>query len=108
MSEDKPWLWKKGQSQNPGGRPKDEFNVRALAAQYTEEAILKLVEIMRQPKDKKASIAATNSLLDRAHGKPTQMMASDESMGGLIVNVNMVPFEKPGVRPKDDVDKSSQ
>ena len=40
-----------------------------LAQDYTEEAIDKLVEIMRTGEDKYA-ISAASSLLDRGHGKP--------------------------------------
>ena len=35
--------WKKGQSGNPGGRPKEVAQVKALARQHCEEAIQTLV-----------------------------------------------------------------
>ena len=37
-----------GCSGNPGGRPKGYAQVRELAREYTEEAIAKLVEMMRK------------------------------------------------------------
>ena len=38
--------FRKGQSANPGGRPKGYGNVRELAREYTEEAIEALVALM--------------------------------------------------------------
>ncbi len=56
----------KGQSGNPGGRPKEVGHVRELARQHTEEAIETLVSIMRddgQPGRSRA--AAAEALLNR-------------------------------------------
>ena len=43
--------WVKGQSGNPGGRPKEEVDIRKLARSRGKEAIDTLYAIMR---DKKA------------------------------------------------------
>jgi hypothetical protein len=63
----------KGQSGNPGGRPKDLNHVRELARSYGDEALETLVKIMR---DKRASTTgragAAVAILDRGYGKPTQ------------------------------------
>src|SRR5262249_16629445 len=67
----------KGQSGNPGGRPKIIGEVQELARQYTVEAVDTLASIMR---DKKAPAAAramaSNSILDRGYGKPPQMLSA--------------------------------
>lgn len=34
---DKPWLFKKGQSGNPNGRPKGTFSLKTYAKKYLEE-----------------------------------------------------------------------
>jgi hypothetical protein len=45
--------------------------VNKLAQQYTEEAIEKLADIMRNGEDREA-ISASKELLDRGHGKTPQ------------------------------------
>jgi len=42
--------FKKGQSGNPGGRPKVVAEVKELAREHTAEAIQTLVSIMNNPK----------------------------------------------------------
>lgn len=63
--------FKPGQSGNPNGRPKVDFEVRQLAREYGQEAIEKLVTIMRGGNAALAK-AASEALLDRGYGKPVQ------------------------------------
>lgn len=67
---------------NPPGRPKGATNkqtldVKELARDFTEEAVNALAEIMRQGESEAARVAAIKELLDRGHGKATQVLASD-------------------------------
>lgn len=61
--------FKKGQSGNPGGRPKAAYDVQALARQHTEAAIRTLVDALADPK---TAVSAATALLDRGYGKPIQ------------------------------------
>lgn len=47
-------------------------DVRALAQEYTSEAIDTLVKLMRGAEAEAARVAATKELLDRGHGKAIQ------------------------------------
>ncbi len=68
----------KGVSGNPGGRPKQDTNLRALARAHTPEAIETLLSIMRNKRTAaSARVSAACALLDRAHGKPTQTLEHD-------------------------------
>ena len=70
--------FKKGQSGNPGGRPKVIAEVKELAREYTGEAIETLVSIMTSPKAAPAArVSAANSLLDRGYGKPPQHITGE-------------------------------
>lgn len=73
--------FKKGKSGNPGGRPKENKEVQALAREYTEEAIARLVHWMKSD-NAKASVSASNVLLDRGWGKPTQAISGED--GGPV------------------------
>jgi hypothetical protein len=65
--------FKKGQSGNPGGRPKDA-GLRDLARAHTEDAIQTLVRVMKSKKSPAAAqVTAACALLDRGYGKPTQV-----------------------------------
>jgi hypothetical protein len=65
--------FKKGQSGNPGGRPKAVAEVQELARQHTTDAVETLVSIMTNPKSAPAArVSAANALLDRGYGKPPQ------------------------------------
>ena len=72
--------WKKGHSGNPGGRPREVAEVKALARQHCEEAIRSIVELMHTAKHERTRLAAASELLDRGFGRPA--MALD--LGGPI------------------------
>ena len=73
----------KGVSGNPGGRPKGLSEFRLAAREYSDEALRKLVTLMRARKRNpaaSASVRAVRELLDRAWGKPVQELAVQGSM----------------------------
>lgn len=72
--------FEKGQSGNPGGRPKVVGEVRELAQAYTTEAIETLVAIMRDAAAPAAArAAASNAILDRGYGRPAQTVHASMS-----------------------------
>ena len=75
--------FKKGQSGNPGGRPKEDPEVKELARAYSVEAIERLAKWMKCD-DPNASVKACLALLDRAWGKPVQPTEHTGKDGGPI------------------------
>lgn len=78
-----------------GGRIKGTPNkatadVRALAQRYTDDAIRTLSEIMLRGEAEAARIAAARELLDRGHGKATQVLAGEG--GGPLQSHILVSF----------------
>lgn len=73
----------KGQSGNPGGRPKAEKEVLEVARQHGPRAIAKLV-MLSMSADERTALAACNSLLDRAYGKPKQVQEISGTDGDAI------------------------
>lgn len=63
--------FKKGQSGNPGGRPKEVSEVRELAKEHGSAAIERLVQLMSSDNERTA-VAACEAILNRGYGKPAQ------------------------------------
>lgn len=88
--------FEKGKSGNPGGRPKENAEVKALAREHGPRAVERLAEIMESA-DERAAAAASNALLDRGYGKPAQAIVGggddDEPIKHAITGV--VKLVKP-------------
>jgi hypothetical protein len=85
----------KGVSGNPGGRPRELADVKALAREHTTEAIETLVTLMREGRTDTARAAAASELLSRAWGKattplehrmpePPQMFLTDQQVEAIV------------------------
>jgi hypothetical protein len=73
----------KGQSGNPGGRPKAALDIQTLARQHTPDAIAALVAALASPKER---VSAAVALLDRGWGRPTAFIAGDSSAAPLAID----------------------
>src|SRR5712671_5404879 len=90
-----------GQSGNPGGRPKEDGEVRRLAREYCREAIERLVQWMRQGDNPKASVSACQVILDRGFGRPAQAVEL-RGEDGLPLGMAVI-FHEPGRLPEDRI-----
>lgn len=84
--------FKKGQSGNPGGRPKEAPEVKELARSHTARAIERLAYWLDSD-NAKASVAAALALLDRAWGRPTQAVEMTGKDGGPIATAEVSDIE---------------
>ncbi len=80
--------FKKGESGNPGGRPKEDAEIKELARQHGSAAIEKLAEHLNG-EDAKLAQAAAIALLDRGFGKPHQTSTVDGDLG-----ITVIEFQK--------------
>jgi hypothetical protein len=83
----------KGQSGNPGGRPKALVEVLEAARAHTPAALATLARIAGDATAPPAAqVAAANALLDRAWGRPTQPV---EGSGGVTLLDLILASMKP-------------
>src|SRR5260221_6360467 len=72
--------FKPGVSGNPTGRPKENAEVKALARQWTEEAIRTLADVMRDTTaPPSARVMASSTILDRGWGKAPQHLTIEKT-----------------------------
>ncbi len=82
----------KGQSGNPGGRPKALRAVEDAAREHTPAAIETLATICGDAAQPAAArVTAANSLLDRAWGRARQAVEVAGQNGGTVFIVTGVP-----------------
>jgi HEAT repeat protein len=69
--------WQKGESGNPGGRPRENAEIKRLAREHAQRAIERLAELMNGD-DPRVAVSAAQALLDRGFGKPAQSITGGD------------------------------
>jgi len=92
--------YQKGQSGNPGGRPKVVAEVRELAQSHCRAAVERLVELMADP-DGRIAVAACNALLDRGMGKPAQPLTGEDGGPMQVESAVRIYIPSNGREPKE-------
>jgi hypothetical protein len=66
-----------GNEREPGWSPQAAHSIQELARKHAPEAIKRLAQIVETGDSHSAVVAAANTILDRAYGKPPQFNTSD-------------------------------
>lgn len=75
-----------GSGRKKGGLNKSTASLKVLASEYTEEAVMVLVDVMRDADSPPSvKIQAADKLLDRGHGRPATTVEPVE------INLNIFP-----------------
>ena len=104
IAREKGGRFRKGQSANPGGRPKSAEAMLQLARRYSKLAITTLKKIAENPKAPYASrVTAAIALLDRGWGKPVSLDLSPPQARPGQMNVLVEFVRARDGRPADDL-----
>ena len=86
----------KGQSGNPGGRPKGSAEVRELARAMTSRAFEEIERMAFTGADDRIRLDAIKIILERGWGKPAQPIDGDGEGGPVqIDNTLTIKFVRP-------------
>ena len=75
--------YRPGAGRKAGVPNKATAEVKVLAQKHGPAAIKEAVRIMQESESDPARMAAINCILDRAYGKPTQLIGGDEDAAAI-------------------------
>ena len=112
MSKDPtPWRWKPGTSGNPGGRPKEDPEMKAILKAACPRAAAKLVELL-DCVNPKIVLSAANSILDRIYGRPKESVdmnvSQDDNINLQIRGVLLEELKKKKKKQQDNNDDDGE
>lgn len=84
--------FRKGESGNPGGRPRVSSNIRDLARQHAPAAIAELARLTLRARSEGVRVAAIKELLDRGFGRSTQIVEGSLDRGSIPTELPLVQF----------------
>jgi hypothetical protein len=87
---ERPGRFKKGQSGNPGGRPKktpEELDLIAACKAKTPAALAVIESIMTTGENERNRLAAAQAIIERAYGKPKEAVELDAHITGRIEQI---------------------
>lgn len=83
-----------GAGRKPGSPNKSTAALRAIAQQYTEQAIAALVGVMEDGESDAAKVSAANALLDRGYGKAPQTIGDGEGNAVDLISLIVAARER--------------
>jgi hypothetical protein len=90
--------FKKGQSGNPGGRPRALVSVMEEARKHTLDALGVLAQLMKVARSESVRLNAAEAVLNRGWGRPIQAFQVDANFANRklneLTNEELAAFEK--------------
>lgn len=84
-----------GAGRKKGTPNKATADIRAAAQEYTGQALNVLVQIATAGESEAARVAAANSILDRAHGKPRQSVEVEADVTATVRKIERTIVDPP-------------
>lgn len=88
----------------PGSMSKENMTLKQKALKYSEEALRTLVWLMRYSENPTVRLAATDKILDRAHGRVPISLEHDGKGGGAVTFMVITGVPEPDAIDHDELE----
>ena len=72
-----------------------KINLSELAREYTNDALVTLVDVMQSSQSDSARIAAATAILDRGYGRPTKTTSLEVNAPFVPTKIQLVAYTGP-------------